>query len=128
MKSRGEGATLNGFLDKGSRLKGELSFEETFRIDGKFEGVIPSGSELILGDTAEVDADIQVERISINGVLRGTVRASERVEIHPRARVQAELHTPVLRIEEGAFFQGSCDMGAEAGPKLVDVNATMQRK
>jgi hypothetical protein len=30
MKSRGEGATLNGFLDKGSRLKGELSFEETF--------------------------------------------------------------------------------------------------
>src|SRR5205823_14496937 len=76
MKSRGEGAALNGFLDKGSRLKGELSFEETFRIDGEFEGVIPSGSELILGDTAEVDADIQVERISINGVLRGTVRAS----------------------------------------------------
>ena len=57
-----------------------------------------------------------------------TVRASERVEIHPRARVQAEIHTPVLRIEEGAFFQGSCDMGAEAGPKLVDVNAAMQRK
>jgi cytoskeletal protein CcmA (bactofilin family) len=121
MKARGEGATLNGFLDKGSHLKGELSFEETFRIDGKFEGRIPSGSELILGDSAEVDAEIHVERLSINGSLKGTVRASERIEIHPRARVTAELHTPVLRIEEGAFFQGSCDMTSEAAPRLVEM-------
>ena len=126
MKSRGEGATLNGFLDKGSYLKGELSFEETFRIDGKFEGKSPSGSELILGDSAEVDAEIHVERLSINGSLKGTVRASERIEIHPRARVTADLQTPVLRIEEGAFFQGSCDMSADAAPRIVEMPA--QRK
>ncbi len=121
MKSRGDGATLNGFLDKGSHLKGELSFEETFRIDGKFEGRIPSGSELILGDSAEVDAEINVERLSVNGALKGTARASERIEIHPRARVTADLQTPVLRIEEGAFFQGSCDMTSEPAPKVVEM-------
>jgi cytoskeletal protein CcmA (bactofilin family) len=124
MKSRGDGATLNGFLDKGSHLKGELSFEETFRIDGKFEGRIPSGSELILGDSAEVDAEINVERLSVNGALKGTARASERIEIHPRARVTADLQTPVLRIEEGAFFQGSCDMTSEPAPKVVEMPAT----
>lgn len=128
MKTRGEGSTLNGFLDKGSHLKGELSFEETFRIDGKFEGKIPSGSELIIGDTAEVDAEIHVERVSINGSLKGTVRARERIEIHPRARVTADLHAPVLRIEEGAFFQGSCDMGSEASPKLLEMPAPGARK
>lgn len=126
MKARGEGSTLNGFLDKGSHLKGELSFEETFRIDGKFEGKIPSGSELILGDSAEVDAEINVERLSINGSLKGTVRASERIEIHPRARVTADLQTPVLRIEEGAFFQGSCDMSSDSVPRVVEMPA--QRK
>ncbi|HEY1435342.1 MAG TPA: polymer-forming cytoskeletal protein, partial [Thermoanaerobaculia bacterium] len=89
------------------------------RIDGRFEGKIPSGGELILGDSAEVDAEIRVERLSINGALKGTVHATERIEIHPRARVTAELHTPVLRIEEGAFFQGSCSMSAESAPKLV---------
>src|SRR6185436_12541998 len=108
MKPRGDGATLNGFLDKGSRFKGELSFEETFRIDGKFEGTIPSGSELILGDTAEVDAQIRVERI----------------EIHPRARVTADLHAPVLRIEEGAYFQGTCDMSGDTAPKLLEMPGT----
>ena len=97
MKARGEGATLNGFLDKGSHFKGELSFEETFRIDGKFEGTIPAGGELILGDSAEVTADIRVERISINGTLKGTVHASEKIEIHPRARVTAEAVVCVVR-------------------------------
>ncbi len=121
MKTRGEGATLNGFLDKGSHLKGELTFEETFRIDGKFEGKIPTGSELILGDSAEVDAEIHVERVSINGSLKGMVHATERIEIHPRARVTANLHAPVLRIEEGAFFQGSCDMTPEPARKLVEM-------
>ena len=43
---------LNGFLDRGSHLHGDLVFEETFRIDGKFEGKIRSGNELILGETA----------------------------------------------------------------------------
>ena len=128
MKTRGDGATLNGFLDKGSHLKGELTFEETFRIDGKFEGRIPSGSELILGDSAEVDAEIHVERISVNGSLKGTLRASERVEIHSRARVTAEIHTPVLRVEEGAYFQGSCDMTSESSPKLVEMPAPATRK
>ncbi|HWZ86353.1 MAG TPA: polymer-forming cytoskeletal protein [Thermoanaerobaculia bacterium] len=128
MKTRGDGATLNGFLDKGSHLRGELTFEETFRIDGRFEGKIPSGSELILGDSAEVDAEIRVERLSINGALKGSVHASERIEIHPRARVTAQLHTPVLRIEEGAFFQGSCSMNQESAPKLVEVAAPSLRK
>jgi len=127
MKPRGEGATLNGFLDKGSHLKGELTFEETFRIDGKFEGTIPSGSELILGDSAEVDAEIHVERLSINGSLKGTVNASERIEIHPRARVMAELHSPTLLIEEGAFFQGTCDMTPESAPKLVELPAPVRK-
>ena len=127
MKTRSDGATLNGFLDKGSHLKGELTFEETFRIDGKFEGKIPSGSELILGDSAEVDAEIRVERLSINGALKGSVHASERIEIHPRARVTAQLHTPVLRVEEGAFFQGSCSMSSEGAPKLVELPASTSR-
>jgi len=68
-----------------------------------------------------VDAEIHVERVSINGTLKGVVHASERIEIHPRARVTANLHAPVLSIEEGAFFQGSCDMTAEPTRKLVEM-------
>ncbi len=123
MKIKPEGTTLNGFLDKGSHFSGDLEFEETFRIDGKFEGKIRSGSELILGDTAEVTGEIEVGRLSVNGRLKGTVRARERVELHARARVEADLTTPVLKIEEGALFEGSCRMGEEAKSNVVDLPA-----
>jgi len=127
MKIKAEGTTLNGFLDKGSQFQGDLVFEETFRIDGKFEGKIRSGSELILGDTAEVTGDIEVGRLSVNGALKGTVRARERIELHARARVEADLWTPTLKIEEGARFEGSCRMGEDSGSNVVDLS-TAPRK
>ena len=120
MKPRSEGTTLNGFLDKGSHFKGELTFEETFRIDGRFEGKIRSGSELNLGDSADVQAEIHVGSLSVNGKLQGEVHATERIELLARSRVTGSLSAPILKIEEGAFFQGSCQM-SEAGPRVVEL-------
>jgi len=97
---------LNGFLDEGSHFKGDLTFDDTMRIDGKFEGTIRSDHLLIVGDTGVVDADVHVGSVSIDGTLRGTVVAREKIEIHPHGRVYAKLQAPVLKIEEGATFQG----------------------
>ncbi|MCA1582178.1 MAG: polymer-forming cytoskeletal protein [Acidobacteria bacterium] len=118
MKSRNDGATLNGFLDRGSHFQGELTFEDTFRIDGRFEGKIRSGSELILGDSADVNADIEVGRLSVNGKLSGSVHATERIELLARSRVFATLSSPVLKVEEGAFFQGTCQMSEKPAAVL----------
>ena len=109
MKKAGEGV-LNGFLDRGSHFKGELSFEDTLRIDGKFEGTIRSDNELVVGDTADVNADIHVGSISIDGTVRGKVVPKSKIEIHPHGKVFADLTSPVLKIEEGALFQGACLM------------------
>jgi len=118
MKPRGEGSALNGYIDKGSYIRGDLSFEETFRIDGRFEGKIRSGGELILGDDADVNAEMEVGRLSVNGKLKGSVHATERVELLAGARVLGDIATPVLRIEEGAHFEGSCQMGKETSNLL----------
>ena len=125
MKPRGEGSTLNGFIDKGSFIRGDLSFEETFRIDGRFEGKIRSGGELILGDEADVNAEMEVGRLSVNGKLKGSVQATDRVELLAGARVLGDISTPVLRIEEGAHFEGSCQMGKETS-NLVELPFTRQ--
>jgi cytoskeletal protein CcmA (bactofilin family) len=120
MKPQGERSSLNGFIDKGSFIRGDLSFEETFRIDGRFEGKIRSGGELILGDDADVNAEMEIGRLSVNGKLKGSVQATERVELLAGARVLGDISTPVLRIEEGAHFEGSCQMGKESS-NLVEL-------
>ncbi|MGH9442626.1 MAG: bactofilin family protein [Thermoanaerobaculia bacterium] len=112
-KKPGDGV-LNGFLDQGSHFKGELTFDDTLRIDGKFEGTIRSANQLIIGETAEVDADIQVGSVSIDGTVRGTIVAKSKIEIHPHGKVFAQLTAPTLKIEEGALFQGACTMEARA--------------
>jgi cytoskeletal protein CcmA (bactofilin family) len=121
VKTRSDGATLNGFLDRGSHFQGDLTFEETFRIDGRFEGKIRSGAELILGDSADVDADIQVGRLSVNGKLAGKVQASESIELLARSRVFATLSAPIVKVEEGAFFQGTCQMSEKGTAKVVEL-------
>ena len=106
---------LNGFLDRGSSFKGELEFEDTMRIDGKFNGRITSKNELIVGESAHIDGDIHVGRIAISGTVVGTIRADIRVEIHRNGKVYSDIDTPALIIEEGAIFQGNCVMGDKSG-------------
>jgi cytoskeletal protein CcmA (bactofilin family) len=115
MKPKG-GGELNGFLDRGATFRGELEFDDTMRIDGRFHGKITSKNELIVGESAAIDAEIHVGRISISGTVSGKIRADQRIEIHRSGRVYSDLDTPALIIEEGATFQGNCTMSTESKP------------
>ena len=110
-----KGGELNGFLDHGSAFKGELEFEDTMRIDGRFNGKIVSKNELIVGESAHIDADIHVGRIAISGTVVGKIVADQRVEIHRNGKVYSDIDTPALIIEEGAIFQGNWVMGDKKG-------------
>ena len=110
-----KGGELNGFLDHGSSFKGELEFEDTMRIDGRFNGKIMSKNELIVGESAHIEGDIHVGRIAISGTVVGKIVADTRVEIHRNGKVYSDIDTPALIIEEGAVFQGNCVMGDKKG-------------
>jgi cytoskeletal protein CcmA (bactofilin family) len=106
---------LNGFMDQGTEFEGELRFKDTFRIDGRVKGRIVSENTLIVGESGRVDAEIECGVVSIRGTVTGRVHGRERVELLAGSRVQATLVSPKLLIEEGAFFQGQCDMGQKDG-------------
>jgi len=110
-KSDGERGDLNGFLDAGSHIEGDLHFEDTFRIDGRLSGRVVSNGDLVVGEQGQVEGELRVGRIFISGTVKGSVRATQRVEITVRGRVTADLETPSLLIEDGAFFEGRCSMG-----------------
>jgi len=114
---------LNGFLDKGSSFKGELEFDDTMRIDGKFNGRITSKNELIVGDSATIEGDIHVGRVAISGTVIGKIVADQRVEIHRNGKVYSDIDTPALIIEEGAIFQGNCTMGDRKGGSVTNIAA-----
>jgi len=104
--------TLNGFIDSGCSLKGELEFSNSFRVDGRVEGIIRSRAELVLGEDGLVEGEIDVARCLIGGQVRGTIKASEKVVLHASAKVFGEIHSPAVVMEDGAFLEGKVDMDA----------------
>jgi cytoskeletal protein CcmA (bactofilin family) len=113
LKLRGFAAEdLNGFLDEGTELQGELRFRDVLRVDGRVRGRIVSDNTLIIGETGQVDAEIDCGVVSIRGRVSGQVHGRQRIELLAGCRVQATLVSPKLVIEDGAFFQGECRMGA----------------
>ncbi len=105
---------ISGFIDRESEIIGDIKFKDNFRIDGVFKGKILSGNGLIIGETGEVEADIDVVKISINGRVKGSIKAKECIEIFSKGRVIGSVSAPKFIIEDGAFFQGSCQMEMKA--------------
>ena len=102
---------LNGFLDEGTEFSGELRFRDVLRVDGRVRGKIVSDNTLIIGETGQVDAEIDCRVVSIRGRVAGQVHGRDRIELLAGCRVEATLVTPKLVIEDGAFFHGDCRMG-----------------
>ncbi|HEX4405192.1 MAG TPA: polymer-forming cytoskeletal protein [Polyangia bacterium] len=103
----GEVTTL---LGRGSEFEGKLSFEGTVRVDGKLSGEIFTDDTLIIGEGAEVNAEISVGAIIIEGTVHGNIHAKRSVEIHTPARVRGNISTPSLSIDRGVIFDGQCQM------------------
>ncbi len=125
-KDQGSGE-IEGFLDEGTSFSGEVSFHDTLRIDGKFEGVVRSGNTLVIGESADVNAEVDVAVVTVSGRLRGQVRARERVELHPTARAECSLECKVLVVHEGAKFDGQCAMGGANAPREVPARDNVKK-
>lgn len=119
---------LNGFLDAGSRMSGTLRFDDTFRIDGQFEGKIEASGDLIVGEGGQIEAEITARRVFISGTVRGSIHARERLEITAAGQVVADIRAPSLSIEDGACFEGRCTMerpGSEGNTASKTSGATV---
>ena len=98
--------SLSGFVGSGTVITGEASFKSMLRVDGRFSGRISSaGGALIVGAGGQVDANIEVAVATIHGVVNGDIIASDRIELGRAAKLNGNIQTPSLMIEQGAIFE-----------------------
>lgn len=104
---------LNAIMGQGTLFSGTLEFEGTIRLDGEVKGNIfsPKGT-LVIGETALITADIFVRVALILGNVVGSVRAVERIELHPPARISGDISAKIIKIDAGARFVGNCSMSS----------------
>jgi cytoskeletal protein CcmA (bactofilin family) len=102
--------TLNGFLDQGCTIRGDIVFNDLLRVHGHAIGSVASKGELLVGEGGIVEGEVTVGRLVVAGTVQGTVRVKERLVIHGTGKVIAEVHTPVLLVDEGGLLEGKVVM------------------
>jgi cytoskeletal protein CcmA (bactofilin family) len=91
-------------------FKGKLTFKESLKIKGSFEGKIETDGHLIIGREAVVNADVTAKVVSVDGTINGKIKARELIELFGRSRTMGDLITPDLSIENKSIFNGTCIM------------------
>ena len=108
------GNEIIAFLGKGAEFKGVITYQGTVRIDGHVEGEIITEGTVIVGDSAVINAEISAGTVISGGKISGNVTALEKIQLLPSAVLEGSLKAPVLIIEEGVRFNGSCQMSRPA--------------
>ena len=109
---------LNALLGRGSGFDGKLTFGGTVRIDGKFTGSIVTNDVLVVGEGAQISAEIRCGTLIVHGEITGNIQAKTLVELHQPARVRGNIETPSLMVEKGVMFDGQCKMEG-GGPRAA---------
>jgi cytoskeletal protein CcmA (bactofilin family) len=103
-------AQAPGVIGKGIRIKGDLSGQGDLVIEGQVEGRIQLNNHLTIEESGIVNANIEVEKLTVLGRASGNIDAQARVEMRASARVEGEIKAPSVVIEDGANFRGTIQM------------------
>ena len=105
-----EKSEIKAFLGPGSQFEGKLIFNEIVRLDGSFRGEVNSRDTLIVGESADIQAEVEVGTLILSGRFKGNIKATTKVELRAPAQVDGGIETPTLSIEEGVTLNGSVTM------------------
>ncbi len=91
------------------KLEGTLSSSGNIRLDGTFIGTLDISGNVLVGETAKIEADVHARNISIAGAVRGNVRG-KKVQLLRTGRIWGDIQATALTTEEGAFIDGKITM------------------
>jgi cytoskeletal protein CcmA (bactofilin family) len=101
-----------------SHFKGELSFDKTAKIVGRFDGTITGKGELQVSKNAQCKADVQAGSVAVDGRVEGNVNVSDTVKLNGSGVVKGDITAAKMVVVEGASFMGMCAVGPEAQKQM----------
>ena len=101
---------IRSLVGEGTRLHGELRFQDGLRIDGEVHGDVVADNEacslLVISEKARVHGKVKAGHVIINGEVVGPVEAIELLELQPKARIVGDVRYELLEMHPGALIEG----------------------
>jgi len=103
-------ASMRSTIGADMKVVGDCTFQEGLQIDGEVIGNVTaepgSPSALVITETGRVQGAVSADHVVIGGSVVGPVQASERLELHAKARVQGDVKYNTLEMQQGAVIAG----------------------
>jgi cytoskeletal protein CcmA (bactofilin family) len=116
---------ISTYLGSDGKIEGTIEFQNAIRLDGSVKGEIFSkAGTVIIGETAVINARINVDIAVIMGKVNGTIDARKRIEVYPPACVVGDIQAPTILIESGVMFNGNCSMQGQEISSKKQVSTT----
>ena len=114
-------------IGKAVRIVGQIYTKEDLYVDGDIEGTIEStDNKVTIGPNGRVQAGIKAREVVLLGQVKGNVEAADKVDLRKDARLEGDIVSSRISIEDGALFKGSIDIrkaeakpGAPAAPPVI---------
>lgn len=103
------------FIGAGTTITGEISVEHDLRVEGHLKGTVTAGGMLIVGPTGKIEGEVTARSVTLAGQVIGNVKGDEKVVLETKSALFGDLQTRELIINEGAVFQGNCNMRSDEG-------------
>ncbi|MCC6682288.1 MAG: polymer-forming cytoskeletal protein [Phycisphaeraceae bacterium] len=97
-----------------SHFKGELTFERTAKIIGRFDGKISGNGILNVAPNAQCKADVTASGVQVDGNIEGNVACKDTVKLNGSGVVRGDITAAKMVMAEGAAFYGMCNVGPES--------------
>jgi cytoskeletal protein CcmA (bactofilin family) len=109
-KSTKSPSNIECLIGAGTTIEGNITFVGGLHVDGRVRGNVIAADgkpgRLVLSEHAQIEGEIRVSHVVINGTVIGPVYAVEYVELQPRANVTGDVHYKTLEMQLGAVVQG----------------------
>ncbi|MDX1579549.1 MAG: polymer-forming cytoskeletal protein [Gemmatimonadota bacterium] len=105
-------------IGPGMEITGDIKCDGTVRVEGKVEGSIHATKSVVVGKGGRISGDIDTQDVVVAGNVAGTISGASRVELQDTCRVEGDIRSRRIKLDEGGQVEGRLQMGkAQAKPK-----------
>ena len=91
-------------------IEGSIKLNEGIIVYGKVIGNIDTNGSVRVARNAIVEGSISGQDIRVGGIVKGNIKSNGQVYLGKNCKLQGDIFYRKLLIEDGAQFEGKCDM------------------
>lgn len=106
------GSGSNCVIAKGTKIEGNFHSSENLRLDGVIVGEVQCDQKLVMGDQSRIEGKVKAAEAVIMGTVKGDISVSGTLQLQSSARIEGNIISKYMIVEEGAEFNGECKIGS----------------